>query len=800
MGTRATVLDADYIVEDGPVSRIFCVSEDGDPVIVRHSGFYPYFYAVPEDIADARSTIEDGVEVEGEEFKPRTVEEAAMVDGREEITVLKVYASEPPEIPKLRKAVKELDAVAETREFDIPFYKRYLIDNGISPGADIRISSEDVADGMAVDVEQAPEPLEGTTADLSYLAFDLEVHGDEIIMCSFYGPDVEKVLVKDVDGFGTEFVETVADEAALLEEIVRTVKERDPDVLLGYNTDEFDFDILRERSEELGVELEMGRTDQAMTFKRRGRFSGAYLEGRAHIDLYAFVENVVSMGMKSDVLTLDSVAEELLGENKDDVSWDEMKRYWEEKEELDVFAEYALRDSELAYRLGESLVPQILSLSRITGLPPFDVCRHTYGQLVENYLLRNAHQRGILAPNRPGQEERSRRYSQGSYTGGFVYEPEEGLHENIALFDFRSLYPTIMVSHNISPEMLEVEGCEDELEVDIEESSEVFRFCQDETGFIASLVEGLVVERYELKEAMAGLEEGSQEYRDADNRQRALKILSNAFYGYMGYNGARWYSRPCAEATTALGREYIQETIERAEEMGCEVVYGDTDSVMVKGGNIEERLTAFQEEVNAELPEFMELEFEGFFPRGLFTYTEGGGGAKKKYALIDREGNVKITGFEQVRRDWSGVAKDVQEEVIRKVLEGDVDGAVEAVKSTVQELKEGDVSLERLKIYTSMNKKPENYEAKTPHSEAAKRAIKRGEDIAPGDTIAYVVTEGSGSISDRAEILKYADTYDAAYYIEKQVIPVALRVLKVLGYTKEELLGKGRQSGLERFG
>ncbi|MDY6774337.1 MAG: DNA polymerase domain-containing protein, partial [Candidatus Nanohaloarchaea archaeon] len=327
-----------------------------------------------------------------------------------------------------------------------------------------------------------------------------------------------------------------------------------------------------------------------------------------------------------------------------------------------------------------------------------------------------------------------------------------------------------------------------------------YRFCQDEPGFIPSLLEGLVEERYDLKREMSEVDEGSQEYRDIDNRQQALKILSNSFYGYMGYNGARWYSRPCAEATTALGRQYIQETIEKAEGFGFEVVYGDTDSVMLKGGDVEDRLDEFQDEVNSSLPEFMELEFEGFYPRGLFTYTESGEGAKKKYALIDREGNVKITGFEQVRRDWSQVAKEVQEEVIRKVLEGEVEEAVEAVEGTIEELKDGEVPLEKLKIYTQMKKKPENYESKAPHIEAAKKAIKRGEEIEPGDTIAYVVTDGRGSISDRSELLKYADDYDPDYYIENQVVPVALRVLKVLGYTEGQLLGEGKQTGLEDFG
>ncbi len=800
----AAVLDADYVTRDGLTVRLFCVTPDGDPVIAEDTGFLPYFYAVPaDDPQDARDAVAAAeFEVDGEHLQPQDVEVTALTDGRDDIDVLKVVVEEPPQVPKIREQVAALDTVAETREFDIPFYKRYLIDTDTAPAdwVELHGAVDEENDIIQVALESPPEPADEQDYEFSTLAFDLEVHGDEVIMCSFYADGYERVLVQDVDDMAADYVEEVDGEQALLQRMLAIVEERDPDLLLGYNTDEYDFDVLRERAEEHGIDLTMGRTRERMQFKRRGRFSGAYLEGRIHLDLYAFVENVVSMGMQSDLLTLDAVAEELLGENKDDLSWEEMQRLWEEREDLDTFAKYALRDSELVHELGRALVPQILSLSRLTGLPPFDVCRHTYGQLVENYLLRKAHDRGILAPNRPTQGERSQRYQEGQYAGGFVYEPEEGLHEDIALFDFRSLYPTIIVSHNISPDTLDVPDCTDELTVTIEEADREYGFCQDEPGFIPSLLESLVEERYDLKADLQKMEAESQEYRDLDTRQNALKILSNAFYGYMGYNGARWYSRESAEATTALGRQYIQDTIEQAEEMGFDVVYGDTDSVMLKGGDVEDRLDEFQDAVNTQLPEFMELEFEGFYPRGLFTYTESGEGAKKKYALIDRDGNVKITGFEQVRRDWSQIAKEVQEDVIRQVLEGDVDAAVATVEDTIDRLKAGDVPLDKLRIYTQMTKRPENYESKAPHIEAAKKAIKRGEEIDPGDTIAYVITRGGGTISDRSELLKYADSYDAEYYIENQVVPVAVRVLKVLGYTEDQLLGKGKQSGLDQFG
>jgi DNA polymerase I len=233
--------------------------------------------------------------------------------------------------------------------------------------------------------------------------------------------------------------------------------------------------------------------------------------------------------------------------------------------------------------------------------------------------------------------------------------------------------------------------------------------------------------------------------------------------------------------------------------MGFEMVYGDTDSVMLRKDNIEESMDGFLEEVNSQLPKFMELEFEGLFKRGFFTSKDSGEGAKKKYALIDEKANLKITGFEQVRRDWSPIAKKTQKKVLGKVLQDRIDEAAEEVKTTIEALNSGNVDVEDLKIYTTLTKPPEEYGSTAPHVEAVKKAEKRGDSIEAETTVDYVITRGGKSISDKAELTKYAENYDAEYYIENQVIPVALRVLKVFGYTKDELKGKGRQSGLGQF-
>ena len=815
MKQKIQLVDTDYQVEDDKVAvRCFGKTENGESILYYDRQFLPYVYVLPEEGADIDELeefiVNESFEEDGESLPIREVERLELEDLRDEREILKVHSNIPAKIPKLKNKFWDLEEVEECREFDIPFYRRYLIDKGIRPASWIEVEGEEIENNdfdKVIDAEKISileeKPMEKDSPDeteepgnfeWNTVAFDLEIYEDEIIMASFYSEEFRKVLsTEEID---REFVEAVESEKVLIERLVEIVREEDIDILTGYNTDEFDFDVLRERSNEHNITLAMGLDGERMKFNRRGRFKGARLKGRMHLDLYPFISHVIAPGLDSETLDLDSVAEELLGLRKDDLSWEEMKASWRNKEDLEEFADYALKDSELAFKLAEELVPQMLELSRITGLIPFDACRLTYGQLTENYLLRESHERDMMALNRPSQDSRQKRQRQGAYSGGFVYTPDAGLYENLALFDFKSLYPTVMVAHNISPDTLNPEECEDLF--DLEEFD--YSFCQDEIGFFPELVEELVKDRSEIKKQMKEVEEESQEHQILDNRQQAEKILANSFYGYLGYNSARWYSRECAEAITYLGRKHIQDTIEKAEEEGFEVVYGDTDSVFLKKDNIREEMDEFLEEVNQDLPEFMQLEFEGFFTRGFFTSTESGEGAKKKYALLSEEGSMKITGFEQVRRDWSPIAKKTQKRVLRKVLEDEVEEAAEIVKDTIQSLKDGEIPVEDLKIYTTLTKPPEEYGSTAPHVEAVKKAKKRGDEISAETTVAYVIGRGAGSISSRAELLKYAEDYDPDYYIDNQVIPVALRVLKVFGYTEGQLKGKGKQSGLGKFG
>ena len=209
---------------------------------------------------------------------------------------------------------------------------------------------------------------------------------------------------------------------------------------------------------------------------------------------------------------------------------------------------------------------------------------------------------------------------------------------------------------------------------------------------------------------------------------------------------------------------------------------------------IKDKALKFISKVNENLPEGMELEFEGFFQRGFFV-------TKKRYALI-QDGNIVVKGLELVRRDWAPVAKKTQEKVLIALLEeGSPKKAVKIVRNVIKNIKKGKISLEDLVIHTQLTKNPEEYVQSAPHVMAAKKALKKGRKVGPGTIIQYIVVRGREPISKRAVPLEDADIsqYDPSYYIDNQVLPAVSRIIEAIGYLKEDILHKEKQSSLDAF-
>jgi DNA polymerase I len=273
----------------------------------------------------------------------------------------------------------------------------------------------------------------------------------------------------------------------------------------------------------------------------------------------------------------------------------------------------------------------------------------------------------------------------------------------------------------------------------------------------------------------------------------------NSAYGYLAFPRARWYSKECAEVVTYLGRKYIQQTIKEAEKFGFKVIYSDTDGFYavwkekIDKDELIKKVHEFLDMINSKLPENMELEFEGFYKRGIFI-------TKKRYALIDENNKIIIKGLEFVRRDWANIAKKTQRAVLETLLiEGNVEKARKIIQNVIDDLKKGKVDKEDLIIYTQLTKDPKEYKTTAPHVEVAKRILKKGGRLRVGDVIGYIITSGEKSISERAKLPEEAKDYDVEYYIENQILPPVLRIMEALGVSKEELKNFGKQITLDDF-
>jgi len=790
------VIDADYTIASRPTVRLFCKDKKGKTVLVLDSRFKPYFYAMPKEgkISQLKKKIEklDEKRIEAKILKIETVERKW--EG-EKTKLIKVTIDNPRRIPDVRDKVKNWKEVEETYEYDVPFYKRYIIDKQIEPMNWISVEGRERENKEEYQVDKVIEASSVKAIelereiDLKILAFDTEwVKGDKkskLIMLSLVCSDgLKKVLACCEWRRKPSYVESFKNEKEMIERFLEIVKKKDPDFLVGYNSDGFDIPKLKDRAAELKVSLKLGRNKAPIHVVRRGRVSSAKTKGRVHIDLFNFIDHILSASLRSEVLTLDEVAQELIGTGKKKMKYKEMIEIWKRKEQLGRLAEYSLWDSELTLKLSELILPQIFTLCKLTGQLPFDVSRYTYSQLVETFLVKRAFVDNVLVPYRPKTRDLERRRMAPVYKGAIVIEPKKGIHSDILVFDFRSLYPTIIVTHNISPETFNCKHKECVEKNRVPEAK--WCFCTKKRGFIPKHLEDLIKTRQDVKEKMKKMEEGSQEWKKLDNLQYALKIIANATYGYFGFFAAKWYKRECGAAAASFGRFYITRVIEMAKKEGFEIIYGDTDSLMVR---VPEKLSQkklrkigdkFVEKVNKKLPGIIELEFRDLYEGGIFVAKrEKKVGAKKRYALIDYRGNIEIRGFETVRRDWCDLSKKIQRKVLTIILKDKNPAkAVQLVRDTVKKIRERKVSLDELTIFEQITRPLNQYEQIGPHVRAAQKAKKRGRDVGAGTVIGFVIVKGIGKISDRAEPVEDVKPkkYDPDYYIHHQILPASMRV------------------------
>lgn len=778
------LLDIDTKTEGtAAIIRMFGRTKEGKGVIVQDSDFLPYFYAVPKE---GKTPSFDGLGfVKIEEVKKEFLGKP--------LHAFKLFLRHPKEVPEKREAVAKLSGVASVLEADILFVRRYVIDKGLAPLKEVIAEGEWNDEVFNVTkIGPADEELK----ILRLLAFDIEVFSttgapqpakDPIILISYKTQKKEGVISLKDGQPKPSYVEVVDSEKALIERFAQVVKETEPDALVGYNIDAFDLPYLRDRAAKVGAKLQLSIDNSAISFQKHGKFTIPKIFGPLILDIYPLIRNILSKGMKTETLDLDSVSQEILGTGKTGLTYEELNERWANGILKDVF-EYSLRDSQLAFELGERLLPNVYALAKTIRTPLQDTLRMTSGQIVEWFLIQAAHGRDLLSPNRPPYGEIEERISK-TFEGAYVKEPLKGLHDNVVVCDYRSLYPSIIIGHNVDPGTLNCECCE------ANEAPTGDHFCKKKHGFIPTVLAEIFDQRIAVKKKMRGLSKNSLEYRVLDAEQFSLKLILNSHYGYLGYFGARWYCLPCAKAITAWGRHYIQQTIALAEAEGFKVIYGDTDScfLAMDTPNLRAKVGEFIGKVNKTLPEEMELELQDIYKRGIFI-------TKKRYAMRDEHGEIVVKGLERVRRDWAPIAKDTQEAVLRSILDkGNATEAVKMVQVAIENLKKKKVKKDDVTILTQLTKDPSEYKITSPHVEAAKRMEANGKKVRSGMLMRFIVVRGGGSISSRslpAEDVKEGE-YDADYYINHQLLPAVTRILDALNVSTGEF-GKD-QTALSKF-
>ncbi|KAJ9298549.1 hypothetical protein DTO271G3_3516 [Paecilomyces variotii] len=673
-------------------------------------------------------------------------------------------------------------------------------------------------------------------APLRILSFDIECAGrkgifpepsqDPVIqianVVTRYGeskPFVRNVFVLDTCSLivNTQILEFDKEERMLMawREFLEKV---DPDVIIGYNIANFDFPYLLDRAKHLKCGgfpyftrmkgMQSQARDTNFSSKQMGNrdTKSTNTNGRIQLDLLQLVQR--DYHLRS--YTLNSVCAEFLGEQKEDVHHTMITELFNgTPDSRRRLAVYCLKDAYLPQRLMDKLMCLVnyTEMARVTGVP-FNYLL-SRGQQVKfiSQLFRKALEQQLVIPNLDKQGEQD-------YEGATVIEPVRGYYPvPIATLDFASLYPSIIQAHNLcyttllDKKIVESRNLKKDEDYIVTPNGDMFCTPKIRKGLLTQILEELLSARKRAKKELA-VETDPFKKAVLNGRQLALKVSANSVYGITGATVGKLPCLAIASSTTSYGRQMIEKTKEEVEKRytiangyshDAKVIYGDTDSVMVKFGvkELEEAMKLGQEAADYVSSKFIKpikLEFEKvYFPYLLINKKRYAGlywTNPKKYDKMDSK------GIETVRRDNCRLVQNVIETVLHKILiDRDVDGAQEYVKNTISDLLQNKVDMSKLVITKALSK--EDYSAKQAHVELAERMRKRDAGSAPtlGDRVAYVIIKAAGGSKnyekseDPIYVLENNLPIDTKYYLDNQLA-------NPLGRIFEPILGEKKASQL----
>ena len=642
--------------------------------------------------------------------------------------------------------------------------RHILLDNPALKAADYRPALKVVS----FDIETAMEGLQ---------LFSIGVHGVA------GGEQTRRVFMVGA-GAPQDFVQACAGQEEALQAFLDWLADYDPDVLIGWNVVNFDTWYLQRLADQLGRRLVLGRDRRAVHWRELdddGERRTAQCPGRVILD---GIELLRAAFYRFESFALENVAQELLGEGKllhgsgrgEDIA----RLFREDKGQL---AAYNLKDCELVSEIFErnALLDFAIARTVMTGLN-IDRMGGSVASF-DNLYLPRLHRSGFVAPNANPDHSAS--------PGGFVLDSTPGLYDHVLVLDFKSLYPSIIRTFRIDPLGLAL-GVGGELAAaDTVPGFLEARFAR-QGHILPGLIQQLWQQRDEAKRA-----------GDAPLSQ-AIKIIMNSFYGVLGTPGCRFFDARLASSITLRGHQILNRTRDYIEQAGHRVIYGDTDSVFVwisearddeqavaAGNRLQGDLNAWwRRTVEAEfgLESVLEVEFETHFKRFLMPTVRGSDkGSKKRYAGVvagPKGDRLVFKGLENVRTDWTRVAREFQEELYRRIFVGEP--FADYVRQVTAGVRAGERD-QQLVYRKRLRRRLDDYERNVPpHVQAARLCAERGLPVpSRGSWVEYVITTAGAE-----PVGKPLAPLDYQHYVDRQLEPVADGILAFVGSSFRALVDK----------
>ena len=786
-----------------------------------------------------------------------------------EIEVLKVIAPDPLSIGGTDQSFREK---VTSWEADIKYHENYLYDRALIPGSYYVRNDEEITPfeypisekvqfalrSLLWDkIKEAGEAgkeyrqyitdwaklLNQPIPELKRVAVDIEVESEEgrmpnprdhdrrITAVGFVGSDGFKkvlVLANNISSDGTPLIpeaEPCATEKELLEKAFSVINEYP--IIITFNGDDFDLPYLYARSQDPRIDpngIAIPKDKVPIMVKRESFIKHGMqaepvgVRHGIHIDLYRTFDNrsiqIYAFSRAYTDHTLNAISEALLGDSKIEFEGDISDL------PIQRLAEYCLKDADLTYRLtsfNDNLLMKLLVvIARIGRLSVDDIARFGVNQWIRGILYYEHRQRNELIPSRSELEKKGTSSTtaiikEKKYRGGEVVEPVPGIHFNVIVLDFASLYPSIIKVHNLSYETINCSH-EDCRENKVEGTTHWV--CRHRKGLTSFLIGSLRDLRVNYYKHLAKDKTLPPEERKLYNVvSQAIKVILNASYGVMGAAIFPLYCLPVADATAALGRTTINRTINKCKEIGIRVVYGDTDSIFLSNPDQKhiEQLVQWARETLG-----VDLEIDKQYRYVVFSDL------KKNYLGVLSDGTVDVKGLTGKKSHTPPFIRkafyDILEILGKITSEKDFESAKEKIKNVIQEnaknLEAHKIPLEELSFNVTINKSLSTYGKKTgsktmdgnssdiykglpQHIKAAKMLVDANKrEVRAGDIISYVKIKAGDGV--RPVELSNPEEIDTEKYLETME-STCEQVISALNFDFRSVLGKPRQQSLDEL-